>query len=417
MKAFDIALKDIKQGFRSWFALIFMFGVPILMTGMFYFLFGGMGGGDEDAFELPTIAVIIANQDQGTLALGENLVEVFQSEGFEDLLHITTSEDADNARQAVDTQQAGVAIIIPENFSEAMMQPGGKTEIEVYQDPTLTLGPSIVTTIVNKFTDNFSGSKIALEVAIQQFEEAGLSFTDEEIGIMMNDYIQAATAVGGDEGLVVVESATGETTQVGGVAGLISMLMGGMMIFYAFFTGVSTVQSVLTEEERGTLPRLFTTPTSQRTILTGKFLATGIMVIVEIVVLLIFGDVVFGFEWGDPFLLALVALGITVSASTFGIFVISFVRSTKQAGAVIGGGLTVTGMLGMIPIFTLSIPNPPQTTEVISKLVPQGWAVAGLRTVMEGGSTEKVLLSVGVLLAWSLVFFLIGNSRFKRRYI
>lgn len=417
MKAFDIALKDIKQGFRSWFALIFMFGVPILMTGMFYFLFGGMGGGDEDAFELPTIAVIIANQDQGRLALGENLVEVFQSEGFEDLLHVTTAEDADNARQAVDTQQAGVAIIIPENFSEAMMQPGGKTEIEVYQDPTLTLGPSIVTTIVNKFTDNFSGSKIALEVAIQQFEEAGLSFTDEEIGIMMNDYIQAATAVGGDEGLVVVESATGETTQVGGVAGLISMLMGGMMIFYAFFTGVSTVQSVLTEEERGTLPRLFTTPTLQRTILTGKFLATGIMVIVEIVVLLIFGDVVFGFEWGDPFLLALVVLGITISASTFGIFVISFVRSTKQAGAVIGGGVTVTGMLGMIPIFTLSIPNPPQTTEVISKLVPQGWAVAGLRTVMEGGSTEKVLLSVGVLLAWSLVFFLIGNSRFKRRYV
>ena len=40
--------------------------------------------------------------------------------------------------------------------------------------------------------------------------------------------------------------------------------MGGMMIFYAFFTGASTGQTILQEEEEGTLPRLFTTPTPQR---------------------------------------------------------------------------------------------------------------------------------------------------------
>ncbi len=33
------------------------------------------------------------------------------------------------------------------------------------------------------------------------------------------------------------------------------------MIFYAFFTGTSTAQSILKEEEERTLPRLFTTPT------------------------------------------------------------------------------------------------------------------------------------------------------------
>ena len=41
MKILDIALKDMTRSFRSMFALIFMFGIPLLMTGMFYFMFGG----------------------------------------------------------------------------------------------------------------------------------------------------------------------------------------------------------------------------------------------------------------------------------------------------------------------------------------------------------------------------------------
>ena len=37
MKSIHIALKDLTSSFRSAFALIFMFGVPLLVTGMFYF--------------------------------------------------------------------------------------------------------------------------------------------------------------------------------------------------------------------------------------------------------------------------------------------------------------------------------------------------------------------------------------------
>ena len=49
---------------------------------------------------------------------------------------------------------------------------------------------------------------------------------------------------------------------------ILGPIMGGMMVFYAFSTGTSTAQSILREEEERTLPRLFTTPTSQATILT-----------------------------------------------------------------------------------------------------------------------------------------------------
>ena len=43
MKAWDVALKDMTQSFRSMFAVVFMFGIPILVTGMFYFMLGSGG--------------------------------------------------------------------------------------------------------------------------------------------------------------------------------------------------------------------------------------------------------------------------------------------------------------------------------------------------------------------------------------
>jgi hypothetical protein len=47
MKVLDIALKDMLQNFRSVFALMMMFVEPIMITGLIYFAFGGLGGGSK----------------------------------------------------------------------------------------------------------------------------------------------------------------------------------------------------------------------------------------------------------------------------------------------------------------------------------------------------------------------------------
>ena len=62
MKILDIALKDMTRSFRSIFALIFMFGIPLLMTGMFYFMFGGAAKGGQ-GFSVPVTKVVVANLD------------------------------------------------------------------------------------------------------------------------------------------------------------------------------------------------------------------------------------------------------------------------------------------------------------------------------------------------------------------
>ena len=63
MKAVDIALKDMLRSFRSFFAIVFMFIVPLLVTGMFYFMFGNLA--NNGGFNLPRTRVVIANMDEG----------------------------------------------------------------------------------------------------------------------------------------------------------------------------------------------------------------------------------------------------------------------------------------------------------------------------------------------------------------
>jgi hypothetical protein len=113
----------------------------------------------------------------------------------------------------------------------------------------------------------------------------------------------------------------------------------------------------------------------------------------------------------------LVAVGIIFSASSFGVFVNSFLKNTKQGGAIFGGVLTVTGMIGMIKIFAMNSPVAAKMGDTVSLLVPQGWAIHGLLQAMNGEPMTHVLTTTLVSMLWSAVFFVVGVWRFNRRYV
>jgi ABC-type Na+ efflux pump permease subunit len=433
MKALDVALKDMLRSFRSFFAIVFMFVVPLLVTGMFYFMFGNLAS--NGGFNLPRTQVIIANLDEGgprfqvnpknipggreADTMGELIVSILESDEIAELVEVSHAPDAAAARAAVDTQVAQVALIIPPDFSHQFADQDGEAVIEFYQDPTLTIGPGIIRSIMNRFMDGMAGVKIAVNVFRDEANPEDYVYT----GLVVQQYLDTSLALREDpeEDLLDVRTPSTEQpseTEEGQnmLLSIITPIMGGMMIFYAFFTGASTAQSILKEEEERTLPRLFTTPTPQATILSGKLLAVFLTVLVQVIVLIIAARLIFKIQWGDFVSVALVALGIVLSASSFGVFINSFLKSTKQGGVLFGGVLTVTGMLGMISIFAIGSPAASQMGDTVSLLVPQGWAVRGLLQSMNGEPVSALLVTTLVLLVWSSAFFAIGVWRFNRRY-
>jgi ABC-2 type transport system permease protein len=346
--------------------------------------------------------------------LSELVVEVLRSEDLADLLEVSTAPDAQTAQAAVDSQQAQVAVIIPPDFSREFADPYGQSTIEFYQDPTLTLGPGIVKSILGQFMDGLSGVKIAVDIALEQMEGADAAL----IGPMIQDFLESSPSQSENisEELLEVRTPGNAPVSANPLVRIIGPIMGGMMIFYAFFTGVTSAQSILREEERLTLQRLFTTPTAQSTILSGKFLAVFLTVCVQMTVLVIAGRLIFGIEWGESASIGLMIFGTVFMAASFGIFVNSFLKSTKQGGVIFGGVLTFTGMLGMIRIFAMNSPGAARLGNSVSLLVPQGWAVRGLLQSMDGEPVTAVLMSTMVMLVWSVTFFWVGVWRFNQRY-
>ncbi len=432
MKAFDIAFKDMTRSFRSFFAVVFMFIVPLLVTGMFYFMFGNIA--NNGGFSLPKTQVIVANLDEGGPRLnvnpknvpggreadtmGELIVNILESDDMADLIELSHAPDAASARAAVDTQQAQVALIIPTDFSDQFVDQDGKAVIEFYQDPTLTIGPDIIRTIMNRFMDSMSGIKIAVNVFQDEASQEDLAYS----GLVVQQYLDTSLALreNPEDDLLDIRTPSSEQSKAEEsqniLLSIITPIMGGMMIFYAFFTGASTAQSILKEDEERTLPRLFTTPTSQATILSGKLLAVFMTVSIQVIVLLVAAQVIFSIHWGDTIPVVLTAIGIILSASSFGVFVNSFIKTTKQGGVLFGGVLTVTGMLGMISIFAIGSPTASQMGDTVSLLVPQGWAVRGLMQTMNAEPVGSVLVTTLAMLAWSVAFFIIGAWRFNKRY-
>lgn len=429
MKTLAIALKDIRHMLHSLMGWMFMFGLPLLMAGMFYLMFGSaiQSGG----FDLPRTRVAVANLDRaaprlqagkGSLpegihanTLAELVLAVLQSDDLADLVEVWPVDSAEAARQAVDRQQAQVAIIIPEGFGRQFADPDGQAEVVFYQDPTLTLSPAIVRSIMSRFMDSIAGIKIAIDQATDAAESGA---DPRAAALAVQGYLSSSRTQTRDPVAEFLNERppAGRVEQTNPVVAIVSPIMAGLMVFYAFYTGTSSAESILQEDEQRTLPRLFTTPTPRGQILTGKLLSVFLTVSVQVVTLIFVSRYLFGIEWGQPAAAAAAASGVVVAASSMGIFINSLIKDTRQGGMIFGGLLTVSGMLGMVRVFAVNSASAARLGDTVGLLVPQGWGVRGLLLAQGRHSLADLLPTLLVLWAWSGVFFVVGVWRFKKRY-
>jgi ABC-2 type transport system permease protein len=424
MKILDIALKDMLQSFRSIFALMMMFVEPIMITGLITFAFGGMGGGGSGGLDLPMTRVVVANQDRADAAsgisAGEEVVKILQSPELADILDVTITGDEAGARAAIDDRKADVAVIVPEEFSKAMTVSGARATITLYHDPTLTLGPGIVKAVIDGIMDGFSGYKITADVTEKQLAAQGQAMDADTLRSLAVSYMEWAQEQNTTEGAaadptISLRSPSGsDTTETSALAGILGPVMAGMLIFFVFFGGAYTAQSIVREDENGTLARLSTTPTPAAAILGGKLVSVFLMVLVQSIVLLVSSALIFNIRWGEPAGVIAMTLSMLVAASGFGVLVTSFIRNSRQGGVMIGGVMTVCGLIG--GLFTSGFNTSSAALELASRFVPHGWALHGWKLAMAGATIGELLVPTAMLLAMGVIFFVIGTMLFRRRF-
>jgi ABC-2 type transport system permease protein len=347
---------------------------------------------------------------------------MFFDESVESWITASDYPDEDSARAAVDKQEIGIAVIIPQNFTERYLSGEKDVQVLIVSDPTLSIGPAVVEDMVTMMVDGVAGGGIAIQTIMERQQANGIQ-TDpaqipawiERYGNWYRDFQRDLFHHPEKAALVLVAPSAGETETADPLQQMMGLTMAGQMIFFAFFTGAYSMMSILREDEEGTLSRLFTTPTDRTNILAGKFLAVFITVILQGAVLMVAAHFAFGVNWGEPAAMTLALAGQVVAAAGLGVLLISFVKTTKQGGPVLGGGLTAMGMLG--GLFTANMPNAmPAAFNMIANFTPQGWVLKAWRMVMDGQSASDLLVPFAVMVVMGVVMFAIGAAMFRRRY-
>jgi ABC-2 type transport system permease protein len=425
MKILDIAFKDLIRSFRSAFAIGMMVIAPLLLTGLIYFAFGGASNGDT---KMPAIKVGVVNLDvlpadsPLEAPIGDNIRSMFFDESVKSWISSSDFGDETSARAALDRQEIGVAIIIPSNFSERYLSGVKDTPVLIISDPTLSIGPAVVEQMVTMMVDSVAAGGITLQTIMERQQANGVEPDPAQIPSWIQRYgdwyreFQRDLFHHPDRAVfVMVAPSASETGNVDPLQKMMGLTMAGQMIFFAFFTGAYSMMSILREDEEGTLARLFTTPTDRTSILTGKFVAVFITVILQGLVLMIAGHYAFRIQWGEPAGVALALMGQVIGATGLGVLLIAFVKNTRQGGPVLGGGLTALGMLG--GLFTANIPGAmPAAMNMIANFTPQGWVLKAWRMVLDGQSAGDVLVPFAIMVAMGFLMFALGATMFRRRF-
>ena len=424
MKIIDIAFKDLTGSFRSVFAIGMMVLAPLLLTGLIYFAFGGSSGGDVSAI---SISVGVVNADQlpansvFEAPIGDNIRSMFFDESVESWITAFDYADEASAREAVDKQEIGVAVIIPQNFSERYLSGDKDSQVLIVSDPTLSIGPAVVQDMVTMMIDGVAGGGIAIETILERLGANGIQPDPAQIpswaeryGNWYTDFQRNLFHNPDQAALVLVAPSADEMDTVDPIQKSMSLVMAGQMIFFAFFSGAYSMMSILQESEDGTLARMFTTPTDRTSILMGKFTAVFITVVMQGLVLMVAGHYAFGIKWGQPIGAAMALTGQVFAATGLGVFLISFVKTTRQGGPVLGGGLTALGMLG--GLFTANIPNMPASFNALANFTPQGWVIKIWKLVMDGLPVEEILAPFSILIVMGVLLFAVGALMFRRRF-
>jgi ABC-2 type transport system permease protein len=419
MKALDIALKDITQSFRSIFLIGMTIIAPLVISGLLFFAFGGTGSETPDLPALKLGVVNLDQPDEDQSNLGELMLGMFTDPSVSTWLVTTQYPDEQSARSALDRQELGVAVVIPAGFSQAIIEGTEKTEILVIQDPTMTITPSVVRNMIQSFLDGIYGGRVAYEIITERAATHGVQITPDGIQSIFASLegwyrdMQRVLFHSPDAPLVLRSVSAPDEQSAGGMQQIIRLIMVGQMIFFAFFTAAYTMLAILKEDEDGTLARLYTTPTAHLTVLVGKFIAVLATVLLQTIVLIIISSLLFGIQWGSFDRLAIVVGAQVLAASGLGVLLVSLMKNTRQAGPVLGAGLSITGMAG--GLFTAANPMP-AVFSTINKFTPQGWVMEGWKILMSQGPLPAFLQAAAIASVIGIVLFLAGAMIFNRRY-
>jgi ABC-2 type transport system permease protein len=396
-KIVNIAWNDVRIRFSYPSNLIFFLVLPLVFTA----LLGGAlsGGGSNGDNRLPLLVV-----DEDDTSLSRALVSDIEASDAVRPIVMGPEE----AEEAFDAEEAAALVIIPRGFAQRLAE-GERVDVALRKqeaDSGVLAVEQVLASGVSRVEQAVTVARVSVAEAeaLRPFESA------EDARAYLERGLALAQAAAGEGGMGVEVTQAPEVNRQ--IADGFEQSSPGELVTWVLITLLGASELLVDERLGGTLRRLFVMPATKAQVLAGKVAGQLTLGIVQMALLIAFGDLVFGVDWGRSLAgLSVVALAFALAAVALGIALGTFVRTRQQAS-----GLTVLFSMLMAALggawWPLEIT--PQSYQTAVKVLPSTWAMLGFQDVIvRGQGPEGVALEAVVLLLFAAVFFTVGIWRFR----
>jgi ABC-2 type transport system permease protein len=437
---------------RDYVVLGLTFVLPIVFFTIFAAIFSGMGGGGDDG-GLEPMDILVVDEDRTEVSrrflstLGEQeALKVHTAPG-------PTEENPDpeiytreTAQRQVRSGNYSAAVVVPKGFSHGygdFAEPG--EPVEIIYDAANPFAQHLVGGLIQA-TAFQAAPDILMKKGMGYLEEygGGLTQSQQEAVDAITPYLRgerpwedlseeepgASAGPGGSglSGLVQIKTTDAragqdlEEKEDETRVSMVAYYAAGIGVMFLLFSMAGAGGSLLDEEESGALERVLTSNTSMTTLLLGKWIFFGLMGLVQVVLMFVWGAFVFGLDlFTANHLVGFLAMTLVTAAaaSGFGLVLASACRSRAQLGGISTIVILIMSALGgsMVPRFVM-----PAFMNTTALFTFNGWALDGYLKVFWyddpaaslGQAVVSLLPQLLVLSALAIAFLLVARLIARR---
>jgi len=391
MKTLELAMKDLTQVLRDKKNLLFLVAMPLVFTLFMGFAYKSGDANAESDRRLGLAWVEESSANAVSMMLYERLVG-------SDTVRVERAEK-DDALDALYKEDVAGVLVIPAGLGEEGAQ------LTLITDTTGAAGQSLYQMLRVPVAQLMS----AVEIGNMSAESIG---SPAEYAPAL-ELAWEKWGQNNAQSLVRVEQAVAPEAESWFGDNPYNQASPGMIIQFAIMGLVSSAQILVLERKTRTLQRLMTTAMRPWQTIAGHMLAMLVLVLLQTLVLVVFGQIVLGVDYlRVPFatLVLVVALGVWVAA--MGLLIGILAKTDDQVVMYAMLAMFLFSALGGL-WFPLEVSG--GVFAALGKVMPSAWAMTGLQNIlMRGLGMGSVWQPVLVLLAYAAGFFALAVWRFRK---
>ncbi|HLR02688.1 MAG TPA: ABC transporter permease [Virgibacillus sp.] len=191
---------------------------------------------------------------------------------------------------------------------------------------------------------------------------------------------------------------------------IIVSIVPGYTVMFVFFIIISICSTILQDKNQGMIARLASTPLTRFEYLMGKWFPYMIVVMIQIVILFVFGKLVYNIPFQQPFQLFLLSICLTFCVTGVGIAIAMLIKTENMGIAITQvialGGAVLSGL--WMPIDMM-----PDFIQTLAHYLPQYWAHQAFQDGMNGTlAAGNLLRTSSILCGFGVAGFLIALIRY-----